>query len=165
MKHLKLLICLFFLLLTFPMGYFVFQTYSGLAREETARLRFFGETIFDEIEDELLRVVHNEESRFVDEYNHDFLPPGTKGSSQDPVPSPLSRKPQQEYILGYFQNNPDGSFHSPLTAKGQPVPDDLVPVVNELQAINTSFNKRRAETTEPFPRIAKRTKETTFMRY
>ncbi|MEK6194483.1 MAG: HAMP domain-containing histidine kinase [Deltaproteobacteria bacterium] len=156
MKHLKLLICLFFLLLTFPVGYFVFQTYSGLAKEETARLRFFGETIFDEIEDELLRVVHNEETRFVDEYNHVYLPLGVEQNNQGPIPSPLSKKPHQDYILGYFQNNPDGSFHTPLTAKGQPVPDDLIRVVEELQAINVAFNRRRAETKETPTRLAKK---------
>ncbi len=156
MKHLKLLICLFFLLLTFPVGYFVFQTYSGLAKEETARLRFFGETIFDEIEDELLRIIHNEETRFVDEYNHVYLPLGVEQNNQGPIPSPLSKKPHQDYILGYFQNNPDGSFHTPLTAKGQPVPDDLIRVVEELQAINIAFNRRRAETKETPTRLAKK---------
>jgi len=156
MKHLKLFICLFFLLLTFPVGYFVLQTHNGLAREEIARLRFFGETIFDEIEDELMRVVHDEESRFVDEYNHDFLPPGPQETNQGSNSSPLSKEPQQEYILGYFQNNPDGSFHTPLTAKDQHVPDNLVPVVDELQNINAAFNRRRAETTEPSTRMVQK---------
>ena len=156
MKHLKLLICLFFLLLTFPVGYFVFQTYSGLAKEEIARLRFFGETIFDEIEDDLMRVVLAEEARFLDEYNPVFLPPGAEGENQRPIPSPLSKEPQQDYILGYFQNNPDGSFHTPLAVKGQPVPDHIAPVIDELRTINTAFNKRRAETAVPSASIVKR---------
>jgi len=163
MKHLKLLICLFFLLLAVPVGYFVFQTYNGLAKEETARLRFFGETIFDEIEDELMRVVKDEEARFVDEYNHAFLPPGNEEINQNPLPSPLSKEPPQAYILGYFQNNPDGSFHTPLTDQGQPAPGNLVPVVDELRSINIAFNKRRAETSEPSARTktSKAEKKTT----
>ena len=160
MKHLKLLICLFFLLLTIPVGYFVLQTYNGLAKEETARLQFFAETLFDDMENALMRVVYDEESRFVDEYNHDFLPPGAQETNQGAIPSPLSKNPQQGYILGYFQNNPDGSFHTPLTAKGQPVPDNIVPVVDELQAINAAFNKRRTETTEPStPMVKKKSKK------
>lgn len=149
MKHLKLLICLFFLLLAFPVGYFVLQTYNGLAREETARLKFFVETIFDEIENELIRVVHDEEDRFVDEYIPFSLQPDAIQSNQDNVPSPLSREPQQDYILGYFQNNPDGSFHTPLIDNGQPVSGKLAPVVDELRSINAAFNQRRAEAREP----------------
>ena len=149
MKHLKLLICLFFLLLAIPVGYFVLQTYNGLAREETARLKFFVETIFDDIENELIRVVLAEETRFVDEYNPLFLQPGATQGNQEHLPSPLSKKPQQAYILGYFQNNPDGSFHTPLTDKGQSVSGKLTPVVDELRSINAAFNQRRAEPREP----------------
>ena len=141
------------------MGYFVFQTYSGLAKEETSRLRFFGETIFDEIEDELIRIVHNEEARFVDEYNPTYLPPGAEQNNQDPIPSPLSKEPSQDYILGYFQNNPDGSFHSPLEEQGQAVPDNLIPIIEELQAINIAFNKRRAETKETPTRLVEKKAE------
>jgi len=159
MKHLKLLICLFFLLLTFPVGYFVLQTYNGLAREEVARLRFFGETIFDDIEAELMRIVHDEESRLVDEYNHDFLPPGTEDANQGPIASPLSIPSHRKYILGYFQNNPDGSFHTPLKAKAKPLVEDLVPVVDELENINAAFNRRRAEATLPPTRMVRKTSE------
>lgn len=149
MKHLKLLICFIFVLLAIPVGYFVLQTYNGLAREETARLKFFVETIFDEIENELVRVVLAEESRFVDEYTPFTLQPGATQGSQDHTPSPLSREPQQDYILGYFQNNPDGSFHTPLADKGQPVSGKLASVVDELRSINAAFNQRRAEAREP----------------
>jgi signal transduction histidine kinase len=159
MKHLKLFICLFFLLLAFPVGYFVVQTYNGLAREEIARLRFFGETIFDEIEAELMRVVHDEESRLVDEYNYDFLPPGTQDAGQGPISSSLSKASQQDYILGHFQNNPDGSFHTPLKAKEEPLAEDLVPVVDELENINAAFNRRRAEAALPLNRMVRKTSE------
>ncbi len=144
MKQLKLLICLFFLILTIPIGYFVFQTYNGLAKEETARLRFFAETILDEIENELVRLVHDEESRLVDEYNFVYQPLGSAHEGREPIPSPLSDTSKKKYILGYFQNNPDGSFHTPLMQKGHPVPDGSTLVVNELRSINSDFNTRRA---------------------
>ena len=157
MKHLKPLICLFFLLMAVPVGYFIFQTYDGLAREEIARLRFFGEAIFDDIEDELMRMVHEEEARFVDAYNPVFLPPGADERERAPVPSPLAGAPPQDYILGYLQNNPDGSFHTPLTATGKAIPDHFVPVFEELQTINAAFNQRRAESSKPsFPLVRRK---------
>ena len=74
MKRLKLFILIFFAALIFPMGYFIFQTYQGLEREERARLKFFTETIFQEMENDLLDIVHTEEFRSVDEYNSTYPP-------------------------------------------------------------------------------------------
>ena len=50
MKRLKILILVFCVTLSVPLGYFVWQTYRGLVQEETATLRFFANTLFDEIE-------------------------------------------------------------------------------------------------------------------
>ena len=50
MRRLKILILIFCITLSVPLGYFVWQTYRGLAQEEAATLRFFANTLFDEIE-------------------------------------------------------------------------------------------------------------------
>ncbi len=49
MKRLKLLILIFSLALSIPLAYFVLKTYRGLEQEEAATLRYFAETIFDEM--------------------------------------------------------------------------------------------------------------------
>ena len=53
MQKLKLLILVFSLALCIPLGFFVFKTYRGLEQEEAATLRYFAETLFDEMEQAL----------------------------------------------------------------------------------------------------------------
>ena len=157
MKRLKLLIWFIFLALSIPVGYFIVQTYGGLKAEETARLRFFAETIFDEIENELAGIVTKEENRHVDAYNAVYLAEENGGTSSTALPSPLAQKPEETYILGYLQNNPDGSFHTPLVPEGRPVAPGLQHLVDALQSVNAAFNARRAASNE----TAKRPREKT----
>ncbi|MCK5484638.1 MAG: hypothetical protein KAI86_00405, partial [Desulfobacterales bacterium] len=67
MKRLQLLILIFCLSLSIPLGYFVVRTYRGLEQEETATLRFFANTLFDEMEQALETLVQQEEGRAIDE--------------------------------------------------------------------------------------------------
>ncbi len=138
MKHLGRLILIFCLALSVPLAYFVRHTYRSLAQEEAAQLRFFAETLFDEMERELALLVRQEEERAVDEYNY-FYQPG-----ETPVRSPLSRPPAAPYILGYFQNNPDGSFQTPLMDRSKPAGSVFDSLVDQLQAVNRIFNQKRS---------------------
>jgi two-component system, OmpR family, phosphate regulon sensor histidine kinase PhoR len=137
-KRLKWLIALFCLAVSIPMGYVIWRSYEGLAREERAQLRFFMESQLDEIEKEMANLVLREESRPVDAYHHTL--------SQDAGltrPSPLSRTPEEPYILGYLQNNPDGSFQTPLVSDFGRVPPELRPIITQLRQINALFNTKR----------------------
>ncbi|MDX1709036.1 MAG: HAMP domain-containing sensor histidine kinase, partial [Desulfobacterales bacterium] len=62
--------------------------------------------------------------------------------------SPLSRLPAERYILGYFQNNPDGSFQTPLAPEGQTVAGDLKDAVSQMEAANREFNRIRTTVTD-----------------
>ena len=119
MKRLQILILIFCVTLSVPLGYFVLRTYRGLEQEETATLNFFANALFDEMEKALEGLVQMEEARAIDEYNFYMSPPG--GRHEDNR-SPLSQMPEQQYILGYFQNNPDGSFQTPLVQAANPLP-------------------------------------------
>nr|MBL0714255.1 hypothetical protein [Desulfobacterales bacterium] len=113
MKRLQLLIVVFALALALPLAFVILRTYTGLQQEEAARLQYFARTIFDAMESDLTDLVVREENRAVDEYHFTFSPPGSDDQAR--IRSPLSRLPQEDYILGYLQNNPDGRFQSPLT--------------------------------------------------
>jgi len=141
MKHLKLLIVLFALATTLPMGYVVVRTYQGIAQEETARMRFFAETLFDTIESELAGRVEIEENRPVDAYHHTETLPADQGGSQRI--SPLASPPEAPYILGYLQNNPDGTFQAPIVADAQKIPPGVQKIVQQLEAINRQFNRKK----------------------
>lgn len=140
MKRFRLLIVLFCVGLSIPLGYLIIRTYDSLEAEARGQLRFFAETIFGEMEAALADRVRQEEGRAVDEYNPRYTPPGGGGAT---VPSPLSRPPDPPYILGYFQNNPDGSFQTPLADSVKDAPAALQARVRQLETANSAFNGSR----------------------
>ena len=148
MKKLKLLIIIFSLTLCVPLTYFVWHTYRGLEQEEAATLSYFAEKLFDDMELMLAVMVQNEESRAIDEYNFMISPAVRAGASGDRQPSPLSQPTDENFILGYFQNNPDGSFQTPLVESGSAVAPDRSNIVAELESANETFNRRRVTDTD-----------------
>ncbi len=138
MKRLKRLILLFCAAISIPLAYVIWHTYQGLAQEERSQLRFFSEALFDEMEQEMADLVQREENRAVDEYHHTLAQ-----DTGSPRNSPLSQPPKEKYILGYLQNNPDGSFQTPLIADLGDVPTALRPIVTQLKSANAIFNRKK----------------------
>ena len=138
MKRLQLLIVIFCLAVSLPLAYVIVRTYSGLDQEERAQLRYFSETLLDEIEQELAQFVQREENRAVDEYHFSF----EQGSGGIRT-SPLNQLPRENYILGYLQNNPDGSFQTPLAADLANVPPDKSAIIAKVAADNAVFNQKK----------------------
>ena len=145
MKRLQILILIFCVTLSVPLGYFVMRTYRGLQQEETATLSFFANTLFDEMEQALEALVQMEEARAIDEFNFYMSPPGGRHEENR---SPLSHLPAQSYILGYFQNNPDGSVQTPLAQVGKSVAVDRKDAVAQLESANRIFNRKRTAVTD-----------------
>ncbi len=156
MKKLRYLILIFCICLSLPLGWFVFRSHQSMEQEESAQLRYFAQTLFEEMERELALLVQEEEKRAIDEYNYTYSPSGSSGEN---IRSPLSQPPQKSYIIGYMQNNPDGSFHSPLFENTDSISAELRTVENRLRQVNEIFNRKRASATEifeirPVPEIA-----------
>jgi signal transduction histidine kinase len=146
MKRLKALILIFLLAVSLPLAYVAWQSYQSLAQEERAELRFFSEAVFDEMEKEMADLVQREENRAVDEYN------AAPDRENDGLPaSSLSRPPREAYILGYLQNNPDGSFQSPLVPDLGRVARDKRKLVASLKETNTIFNRKKFDLPEKPP--------------
>jgi signal transduction histidine kinase len=148
MKKLKLLILIFSFALSIPLAYFVVRTYRGLEQEEAATLSYFAETLFDEMEQTLAVMVQKEESRAIDEYNFLISPSSRQRASDEMQPSPLSQPSGKNYVLGYFQNNPDGSFQTPLVESGSGIPPARLDIVAELKRANEIFNRKRVTDTD-----------------
>ena len=148
MKKLKLLILIFSLALCIPLAFFVFKTYRGLEQEEAATLRYFSETLFDEMEQALAVLVQKEEGRAIDEFNYYVFPSGRQRGAGEPQLSPLSQIPRENYILGYFQNNPDGSFQTPLLEIGGRILPERANLISELKDANEVFNRKRVTVTD-----------------
>ena len=153
MRRLRLYILLFGAALTIPLAYFVLQTHRSVEQEELAELRYFTEALFEEMETELAVLIHNEEARAIEEYTYTYVsledPANPAGGEE--IRSPLSAPPPEPYILGYMQNNPDGSFQTPLTEGMVALPERLAAIVADLEAVNQVFNEKRSATPEETP--------------
>ena len=157
MIRIKLYILLFFAALCLPLSFVIWRTYAGVAQEEIGQLRFFAETRLDEMERELADLVRREESRSVEEYGHRMAPVG-----QGVQPSPLADVPRETFILGYLQNNPDGTLQTPLVEDLRQVPAARRALVDQLQEANRIFNQKKyallsgAEQEKPSPMLEKK---------
>jgi len=157
MKRLTLLILVFLFALSAPLAFFIVKTYRGLEQEEVATLQFFAEAIFNEMEQSLATLVHREEGRTIDAYNYYLSPSGRMSEAIPENRSPLSYLPQESYILGYFQNNPDGSFQTPLVQNEKELAKDRLGLVADLKNANLAFNQKRVQDTDrvlPPPAVA-----------
>ena len=152
MKRLRLYMVVFCVMISLPLAFVAWRTYEALDREAQAQVRFFSERLLDEIEAELADLVRQEENRAVDEYHHTLV------QESGNILSPLARVPVEAFILGYFQNNPDGSFQTPLARDVAGMPADLAERVEQLQAINTVFNRRKFVVQMPAPAPGKKQK-------
>lgn len=138
MKRLKFFILVFSLAVSIPLAYVTWQTYAGMAQEERAQLSYFSEALFDEMEKDLAELIQQEENRSVEEYQHTLVQDGSPSQ-----PSPLGMVPSQRYIIGYLQNNPDGTFQTPLVADMKHIPENYHNLVNQLAEINRIFNRKK----------------------
>jgi signal transduction histidine kinase len=148
MKKLNLLILIFSMALCIPLAFFVLKTYRGLEQEEAATLSYFAETLFDAMEQALAELVQKEEARAIDEFNYHVFPSEGQPRAGKPLLSPLSQIPRENYILGYFQNNPDGSFQTPLMETGGRLPPPRARLIAELKRANEIFNRKRMSVTD-----------------
>ena len=150
MKRLRLLILVFCLAVSIPLAYLVLRTYRSLEQEEMAELRFFAETLFQGMEEELGTLVRKEEGRDIGQYRHNYMPSDQVPGFEGMVRSPLSQGPEKPFILGYLQNNPDGSFETPLVESNEDVKEDQAHVLTQLRDVNATFNLKRTTVPESF---------------
>jgi signal transduction histidine kinase len=134
MKSLRRLIAIFAVGLAFPLGYLVIQAYRSLEAEEAATFGFFAEALFDEMQEAAAALIRREEARPVDAYS-------APAAALDGLPT-------EDYIRGYFQNNPDGGFQTPHRSAGPQPPQELASRLAELEEANRTFNRQRAEGTD-----------------
>ena len=129
MKKLKFLLILFFLAVSVPFVYFALEAHKNLEKEERAELQYFADKLFDEMEEELTALIIREEGRAIDAYNY-------KNKS-------FFSKESPSYILGYLQNNPDGSFQTPAIRMKSKTGAGRRELVAQLGRINEAFNRKR----------------------
>ena len=138
MKRLQLFILLFCIAISLPLAFVIRHTYQSLTQEEHAQLRFFSEELLDGMEKEMAGLVQREENRAVDEYHYTLAQ-----DTGEARKSPLAELPRENFILGYLQNNPDGSFQTPLVADLKKIPSRMRSIVTQLKEANAIFNGKK----------------------
>jgi signal transduction histidine kinase len=132
MKKLTALLVLFSLAISIPLAYLMLRTYRSIEQEELSELRYFAETVFSLMETELGELVSTEESRPIEAYHADYEGPGAVNHSLKP-----------SYILAYMQNNPDGSFQTPIADTFDLLSNNQRIQIEKLKKINDAFNRIR----------------------
>jgi signal transduction histidine kinase len=88
---------------------------AASAREQELRREALAARVFDELEGSLAAFVAGEEGRPFVQWRREWLAPALTSS-------PLASLPEQSFVLGYFQIEPDGQFASPMLPNaGEPV--------------------------------------------
>ncbi len=148
MRRLKLFILIFSIALAVPLGYLVLRTHQSLVREEEAELRYFAETLFNDMEEELALLVQREEKRPIDAYSVSAQNGGVAAAGRKALENPFSNAP---YFMGYLQNNPDGSFLAVFPGNGDRA-RARESGFEALERVNDLFNQRRRD----IPKLAAR---------
>jgi signal transduction histidine kinase len=111
MRRIRIVLALLFLGLAVPVAILVQRALDGLAFESRLRQQTVAERALDEMERELSGFLHAEEARPFGQY---WFYDADRAPGASPALSPLARPPEQAFVVGYFQIDPDGSVHLPL---------------------------------------------------
>ena len=139
MTKLRIYFVAFFLLLAIPLGLLLKRTYSSLEQESFFFYRRAAESVLLNVGEALLGNLQTEESGPI-RSTATFTWPIIRVPEQAGLNlSPLAAFPVQSEIpgiLGYFQIDPDGSFHTPLLPDAEQHPGLMVPRRPERETLH-----------------------------
>jgi len=92
-------------------GVLTWRALDGLALERAIRHQTVSDRTFEEMERALSRFLEREEERPFEEYRYYLGDSGRR--------SPLARGSAEDFVVGGFQIDPDGSVHTPLRPRGR----------------------------------------------
>jgi signal transduction histidine kinase len=124
---------------------------AAVEREQLLRREALAARVFDELEATLANFLTIEEARPFVQWRREWLDAGASGLTR----SPLAALPEQEFVLGYFQIEPDGSFASPmLPAPGEPtaIDEPTLARATQLRELNNDIAGSRP-TSLPEPEL------------
>ncbi|MCC6220350.1 MAG: HAMP domain-containing histidine kinase [Deltaproteobacteria bacterium] len=132
-RRLALALLVFLSLLALPLYVIFEKVYAQLGMEAFYARRIAAEELLHRIDDLIVNIVREEEGREFSEYGYFKVEQQELWRRKGLSLSPLSKIPPESNvpgIIGYFQVDPDGSFHSPV------LPD--VSSAEELRALGMS---------------------------
>jgi signal transduction histidine kinase len=122
MKRVGAMLLALLLLVILGTGLLVHNALQSIRREEAMRHERVASRAFDALEAELTRLVEWEEQRSFLEYRYFYTPEGQLPGPVAIARSPLADPPENPWIVGYFQVEPDGRVHSPRRPRDNELP-------------------------------------------
>lgn len=115
MKKLTLQFVVFAAFLLGTLGYGYFYTEKRLIAEERIQWEREAERVYDILQAQISERMVREDARSFLEYRYYYVPEGQVSQKKNISISPLAELPNSADagLIGYFQVDPDGSFHSP----------------------------------------------------
>ncbi len=114
MTRIRIVFVLLALVLLVSLAALVDKALDSVEAERSLRHRVLADRIIDEMERELTAWLRQEEDRPFAQYRYFFVPDDSTTRLVNLSRSPLSRPPQDPFIVCYFQINPGGLVSSPL---------------------------------------------------
>ena len=114
MQRIRLVFLSLALVLLVSLGLVVEKALDSVASERSMRHRVVADRIVDEMERELTTWLRREEDRPFAQYRYFYVPDGSASQLVNLSRSPLSRPPEETFLVCYFQIDPDGTISSPL---------------------------------------------------
>lgn len=114
MRRIGLLAAILSLLLLAGLGMLVGKALDSVERERAMRHEVLSERVFDELEEQLTELTEREEARPFLQYRFFYVPEGQVTGNPSLSRSPLSELPEQDWLLGWFQLDPDGEITTPF---------------------------------------------------
>jgi signal transduction histidine kinase len=118
-RRIRIVFALLAVALLVPTGLLVRRALESVEVERAARHRTLAERVFDEMERSLSDFLSREEERPFGQYRFYFTPEGAVRGVGALARSPLADPPDPDFVVGYFQVDPDGSVHSPLLPRDE----------------------------------------------
>ena len=108
--------------------------------ERELQHRIVADRVFDELEGELSTLLAREEARPFVHYQYAYVPPDQAPGSQVLSRSPLSDVPEDRFVVGYFQRDPEGQLTTPRRPIGD-VPGAEPPPEAELARLEDRLTR------------------------
>jgi signal transduction histidine kinase len=106
MRRIRITLLAVSLALLLPVSVLTWRALDGLALERASRHQTVSDRTFEEMERALSHFLEREEERPFEEYRYYLGDSGRR--------SPLARGSAEDFVVGAFQIDPDGSVHTPL---------------------------------------------------
>ena len=161
MTRIRVVFILLALVLLASLAAVVDKALDSVESERAIRHRVLADRVIDEMERELSAWLRREEDRPYGHYRYFFVPEDSTSKLVNLSRSPLSRPPEEPFVVCYFQIDPGGRVSSPLWPDNENLaavatgwlPSDEVRAVVELvnEAVSDFWGVAAADLGKPAP--------------